>query len=110
MEESDGAVIADSLETPGAFGAIFDRHGSTLLRFLARRVDPADADGLLGDVFRIAFERRAGADPDRDSAPAWLDVRAAPPGAHPPRRGPRRPRAESRGRHEQELARSEAAA
>jgi len=26
MEESDGAVIADSLETPGGFGAIFDRH------------------------------------------------------------------------------------
>ncbi len=32
MEESDGAVIAGSLETPGAFGIIFDRHGSTLLR------------------------------------------------------------------------------
>ena len=66
MEESDGAVIADSLETPGAFGAIFDRHGSTLLRFLARRVDPAEAEDLLGDVFRIAFER------DRDSARPWL--------------------------------------
>ena len=59
MEESDGAVIAGSLETPGAFGVIFDRHGSTLLRFLARRVDPAEAEDLLGEVFRIAFERRS---------------------------------------------------
>ena len=72
MEESDGAVIADSLETPGAFGAIFDRHGSTLLRFLARRVDPADAEDLLGDVFRIAFERRSAFERDRDSARPWL--------------------------------------
>ena len=72
MEESDGAVIADSLETPGAFGAIFDRHGSTLLRFLARRVDPAEAEDLLGEVFRIAFERRSAFEPDRDSARPWL--------------------------------------
>ena len=72
MEESDGAVIAGSLETPGAFGVIFDRHGSTLLRFLARRVDPAEAEDLLGEVFRIAFERRSAFDRDRDSARPWL--------------------------------------
>jgi len=72
MEESDGAVIADSLETPGAFGAIFDRHGSTLLRFLARRVNPAEAEDLLGDVFRIAFERRSAFEQDRASARPWL--------------------------------------
>jgi RNA polymerase sigma-70 factor (ECF subfamily) len=72
MEESDGAVIAASLETPGAFGVIFDRHGSTLLRFLARRVDPAEAEDLLGEVFRIAFERRSAFECDRDSARPWL--------------------------------------
>src|SRR6185369_1960158 len=72
MEESDGAVIAGSLETPGAFGVIFDRHGSTLLGFLARRVDPAEAEDLLGEVFRIAFERRSAFEQDRDSARPWL--------------------------------------
>jgi RNA polymerase sigma-70 factor (ECF subfamily) len=72
MEESDGAVIASSLETPGVFGAIFDRHGSTLLRFLARRVDPAEAEDLLGEVFRIAFERRSAFERDRASARPWL--------------------------------------
>jgi RNA polymerase sigma factor (sigma-70 family) len=72
MEGSDGAVIAESLETPGTFGVIFDRHGSTLLRFLARRVDPAEAEDLLGEVFRIAFERRSAFEPDRDSARPWL--------------------------------------
>jgi RNA polymerase sigma factor (sigma-70 family) len=72
MEGSDGAVIAESLETPGAFGVIFDRHGSTLLRFLARRVDPAEAEDLLGEVFRIAFERRSAFERDRESARPWL--------------------------------------
>lgn len=72
MEESDGAVIAVSLENPAAFGAIFDRHGSTLLRFLARRVDPVEAEGLLGEVFRIAFERRSTFDQERESARPWL--------------------------------------
>jgi RNA polymerase sigma factor (sigma-70 family) len=72
MEVSDGAVIADSLERPAAFGVIFDRHGSTLLRFLARRVDPSEAEDLLGDVFRIAFERRETFQQDRDSARPWL--------------------------------------
>jgi RNA polymerase sigma-70 factor (ECF subfamily) len=71
-EESDGVVIAASLREPGAFGVIFDRHGSTLLRFLARRVDPAEAEDLLGEVFRIAFERRPAFDRDRDSARPWL--------------------------------------
>jgi RNA polymerase sigma-70 factor (ECF subfamily) len=72
MEQPDGAVIAASLETPATFGIIFDRHGSTLLRFVARRVDPAEAEALLGEVFRIAFERRSTFDLDRESARPWL--------------------------------------
>ncbi|TQS40104.1 RNA polymerase sigma factor [Cryptosporangium phraense] len=51
---------------------LFDRHGSTLLRFLARRVPPAEAEDLLGEVFRIAFERRAAFDPSRGEVRPWL--------------------------------------
>ena len=40
--------------------------------FLARRVHPAEAEGLLGEVFRIAFERRSTFDQDRESARPWL--------------------------------------
>ena len=72
MEPSDAAVIAASLEDPRTFGVLFDRYGAVLLRFLMRRVDPADADGLLGEVFRIAFERRAGFDQERECARPWL--------------------------------------
>jgi RNA polymerase sigma factor (sigma-70 family) len=72
MDQSDSAVIAASLEVPGTFGVLFDRHGAVVLRFLARRVDPAEAESLLGEVFRIAFERRAGFQLDRDCARPWL--------------------------------------
>jgi len=72
MEESDGAVIAGSLSAPAQFGVIFDRHGSMLLRFLARRVPPAEAEDLLGEVFRIAFERRSTFECERGSARPWL--------------------------------------
>jgi RNA polymerase sigma factor (sigma-70 family) len=72
MEESDSAVIAASMNDPGAFGVLFDRYGAVLLRFLARRVDPVEAEALLGDVFRIAFERRASFHFDRDCARPWL--------------------------------------
>ena len=53
MESSDASVIAASIDEPAAFGA------STILRYLSRRVEPAEAEGLLGEVFRIAFEQRA---------------------------------------------------
>ncbi|MBO0730546.1 MAG: sigma-70 family RNA polymerase sigma factor [Acidimicrobiaceae bacterium] len=72
MERPDSAVIAASLQDPAAFGVLFDRHGAALLRFLARRVVPSDAEGLLGEVFRIAFEKRSGFEQDRLSARPWL--------------------------------------
>jgi RNA polymerase sigma-70 factor (ECF subfamily) len=72
MTSSDAAVIQASLADPAAFAAIFDRHAASLHRFLARRVEPADADSLLGDVFRIAFERRGSFEPAHVSARPWL--------------------------------------
>lgn len=69
---TDADAIAASLADPAAFGAIFDRHGTTLHRYLVRRVGASEADGLLGEVFRIAFERRAGYDTARAEARPWL--------------------------------------
>jgi RNA polymerase sigma-70 factor (ECF subfamily) len=51
---------------------LFDRYARVVLRFLLRRVDPGDADALLGEVFRIAFQRREAFDLTRDSARPWL--------------------------------------
>jgi RNA polymerase sigma factor (sigma-70 family) len=69
---SDAEVIGRSLDEPEAFGPIYDRHAATLLRFLGRRVGARVAEGLLGELFRIAFERRTTFDVSRESALPWL--------------------------------------
>lgn len=69
---SDAEVIARSLGDPGAFAIVYDRHAAVLYRFLVRRVGAGAADGVLGDVFRIAFERRAAFDRGRSAARPWL--------------------------------------
>src|SRR5678816_3144026 len=69
----DAEVIGRSLDEPEAFGLIYDRHAATLLRFLGRRVGAGGAEGLVGELFRIAFEQRKTFDLSRTSARPWLD-------------------------------------
>lgn len=69
---SDAEVIGRSLDEPEAFGLVYDRHAATVLRFLGRRVGAEAAEGLLGELFRIAFERRKTFDRSRASALPWL--------------------------------------
>ncbi len=69
---TDAEVIAASLDAPAHFGALFDRHATTVFRYLVRRVGPDDAGSLLGDVFTIAFARRATYDTTREIARPWL--------------------------------------
>jgi RNA polymerase sigma factor (sigma-70 family) len=69
---SDAEVIGRSLDQPEAFGLIYDRHAPSLLRFLGRRVGAEVAEGLAGELFRIAFERRRTFDMSRPSALPWL--------------------------------------
>ena len=72
MDLSDAAVIAASLDEPARFGTLFDRHARVLHRYLVRRVGPDEADGMLGDLFRVAFERRSSYDASRPDARPWL--------------------------------------
>ncbi|MGQ0802479.1 MAG: RNA polymerase sigma factor [Actinomycetota bacterium] len=69
---SDADVMGASIQQPADFGEIFDRHGASIFRFLVRRVGPEPAEQLLGDTFRIAFERRVTFDRSRDTAAPWL--------------------------------------
>jgi RNA polymerase sigma-70 factor (ECF subfamily) len=71
-EPSDAALIAASIDRPVEFGAIFDRHASALRRYVVRRLGPAESEDVVGEVFRIAFERRGSYDPARPSARPWL--------------------------------------
>jgi RNA polymerase sigma factor (sigma-70 family) len=70
--DSDAALIAASCGDPARFGAIFDRHATVLFRYLVRRVGVDEADPLLGEVFRIAFEKRGTYDGTRPDARPWL--------------------------------------
>jgi len=72
VTESDAAVITASLDDPGRFGAVFDRHATIVFRYLVRRVGVDEAESLLGDVFRVAFEKRATYDRERPNARPWL--------------------------------------
>jgi RNA polymerase sigma factor (sigma-70 family) len=69
---SDADVIRRSLAAPEAFGLLYDRHAATLLRFLGRRAGAKVAEGLLGELFRVAFEGRRTFDASRASALPWL--------------------------------------
>src|SRR3954447_11310245 len=69
---TDADAIEASLVDGAAFGVLFDRHGTTLHRYFARRVGPDEAGALLGETFRIAFERRSSYDTARDEARPWL--------------------------------------
>jgi RNA polymerase sigma-70 factor (ECF subfamily) len=70
-ERTDAEVIAASRVDPAVFAEIYDRHAGAIVRFLVRRVG-RDGDELLGEVFRIAFERRASFDIGRGEAAPWL--------------------------------------
>jgi RNA polymerase sigma-70 factor (ECF subfamily) len=69
---SDAELIGRSLGEPEAFGQIYDRHDPALQRFLGRRAGDRIAEGLVGELFRIAFERRKSFDVARESALPWL--------------------------------------
>ncbi len=71
-DPSDAEVIRRSASEPEAFALIYDRHAATLLRFLGRRAGATIAEGLVGDLFRIAFERRKAFDASREIALPWL--------------------------------------
>jgi len=70
--ESDAVVISASLDDPARFGQLFDRHATVVFRYLVRRVGIDAAEGLLGDVFRVGFEKRGTYDCDRPNARPWL--------------------------------------
>jgi RNA polymerase sigma factor (sigma-70 family) len=71
-EQSDAAVVGESLERPAAFSALYERHLDAVARYVARRVGVAAAEDLTAEVFVRAFRARARYRPDRDTALPWL--------------------------------------
>jgi RNA polymerase sigma factor (sigma-70 family) len=56
-----------------AFVELYDGHAEAVLRYFARRtLDPEAAFDLTAETFAEAFASRAGFDPERGEASAWL--------------------------------------
>jgi RNA polymerase sigma factor (sigma-70 family) len=94
--DSDAAVIAASIADPERFGTLFDRHATAMYRYFVRRVGADAADSLLGELFRVAFERRASYDCTHPNARPWLYGIATRLLAHHHRSEARRLRATAR--------------
>lgn len=69
---SDAALLAQSVDQPDCFAALFDRHAPTLYRYIARRLGPDAADDLVSEAFLIAFRRRGSFDGSQSDARPWL--------------------------------------
>lgn len=71
-ELSDATAIAASLETPAAFGHVFERHHAAVHRYLARRLGADMADELAAEAFAVAFAKRRRYDGSYEDARPWL--------------------------------------
>lgn len=68
---TDSEIIRASIDDPGVFSQIFDRHARAVGTFAARRVGDA-ADDVLSETFLVAFRRRVAFDTGSSSALPWL--------------------------------------
>lgn len=71
-EQTDGEAIASSLREPRAFGIVFERHFSAILRYLRRRLGDQPAEEATAQTFFVAFDQRGRFDRERADARPWL--------------------------------------
>ncbi len=71
-ERTDGEAIAASLSEPRAFGVVFERHFSSILRYLRRRLGDQPAEEAAAQTFFVAFDQRERFDRGRADARPWL--------------------------------------
>lgn len=69
---TDSEIIQRSLEEPGVFSEIFERHVRPVGGYIRRRIGADAVDDVLSETFLVAFRRRAAFDMRGDSARPWL--------------------------------------
>ncbi|MEX0989657.1 MAG: RNA polymerase sigma factor [Actinomycetota bacterium] len=69
---SDADLIAESLQDPARFSAVFERHFVSVHRYLSRRAGTDVGDELAAETFAQAFASRSGFDRARTDARPWL--------------------------------------
>lgn len=69
---TDNEVIERSAREPEVFGALFDRHGTAVYRYVAQRMGDHVAEDVMSETFLVAFERRTAYDLEVADARPWL--------------------------------------
>ncbi|MFJ2505163.1 RNA polymerase sigma factor [Microbacterium sp. NPDC087592] len=69
---TDSEIIQRSLEEPGVFSEIFERHVRPVGGYIRRRVGAHAVDDVLSETFLVAFRRRSSFDLGTESARPWL--------------------------------------
>lgn len=68
----DNEVIQRSLAEPAVFAQLFDRHATSVYRYVAQRLGDHAAEDVMSETFLIAFERRTSFDSAVRDARPWL--------------------------------------
>ncbi|WEK60157.1 MAG: RNA polymerase sigma factor [Candidatus Microbacterium colombiense] len=69
---TDSEIIQRSLDEPGLFSEIFERHVRPVGGYIRRRIGTDAVDDVISETFLVAFRRRAAFDTAWDSARPWL--------------------------------------
>lgn len=70
--DCDAEIIGASWRDPRQFGALFDRHYSSIYRYVARRAGHDVAEDVAAETFTVAFAQRATYDAAFPDALPWL--------------------------------------
>jgi len=68
----DNEVIERSAREPAVFAMLFDRHATSVYRYVAQRLGDHVADDVMSETFLVAFERRSAYDISVSDARPWL--------------------------------------
>ncbi|MBF0815321.1 RNA polymerase sigma factor [Microbacterium paludicola] len=69
---TDSEIIARSVDSPGLFSEIFERHATAIGGYARRRVGHDAVDDVLSETFLVAFRRRGSFDTRWGTARPWL--------------------------------------
>ncbi|SDY93710.1 RNA polymerase sigma-70 factor, ECF subfamily [Micromonospora pattaloongensis] len=69
---TDATIIAESLQHPDRFAALYERHATALYGYAYRRLGREFAEDVVAETFIAAFRGRSGYDVERVDARPWL--------------------------------------
>jgi RNA polymerase sigma factor (sigma-70 family) len=72
QNENDAEILGRSVDEPGEFAAIYNRHVGSILRYARRRLGETAGEDVATEVFVRAFKHRASFASQHPTALPWL--------------------------------------